>query len=490
MDELFEELIKNEFVPFEIDKLSKEELMSKKVFDYLLSIEDDFEQQKIIAQLEEQAKKINCLSLFKSILKNYKNKIKQLDKKELLHHNDVAERLLQENSFAIYENNLYIYNNGVYTMDKKAIERKIIELTPSASSHIRDEVFKYMELKDDINMTLNKECNIINFKNGLYNLTEKRLYEHSPNFFSINQIHTIYNKDAKKVAEIDNFLDKISNYNLKRKQTILEMIGYCMTTSMKFQKAFILYGETARNGKSTLLIVITKLIGIENIGNVSFQDINNNRFAGSGIRGKILNIGSEMTENFLKDVSAFKAWIGGDNLEVEKKFKDRQTISPYAKFIFSTNTLPYVADKTNGFYRRLHIIPFKKSFSDTETKEFDIKKILTDDALQYLAKISLDAYISMNDIFSNNEESEIEITKYKMSSNNVLSFINDKEYIKSLYKDTVSSTAKKVYKCYEDYCSENNYKPIGKNKFYTEIEKSNLITVKYINNQKYYIFNI
>lgn len=487
-DELNEEC--SEIIPFDIKTLSKEEIADKNIFNYLLTIEDEFERQKIIAEIEERAKEINCSYIFKNLLKIYKQKIKQFNKAEPLQHNEVAEMLLKENSFAIYENNLYIYVNGVYIMDKKSIERKIISLAPNASSHFRDEIYKYLELKDNINMTLDKESEIINFKNGLYNIKDKKLYEHTSDFFSINQIKTKFNEKAKAVKEVDDFLNKISTYNQKRKQTILEMIGYCMTTSIKFQKAFILYGETARNGKSTLITVITKLIGIENIGNVSFQDMNNNRFAGFGIKGKILNVGSEMTEEYLKDVSIFKMWISGDNLEVERKFKDRQTIYPYAKFIFNANTLPRVADKTNAFYRRLHIIPFETVFTDEDSKQFDINKILTDEALEYLARISLEAYISMNGIFSNYEESNKEVIKYKVGSNSVLSFVNDKEYIEALYKNEKISPATNVYKCYKTYCSENKLNPIGRNKFYEEIEKSKLITVKSINHQKNYIFNI
>ncbi len=55
--------------------------------------------------------------------------------------------LLQENSLAIYENTLYIYEDGVYKLDKKNLERKFIDLAPTAKSHFRNEIYKYLELK-------------------------------------------------------------------------------------------------------------------------------------------------------------------------------------------------------------------------------------------------------------------------------------------------------------------------------------------------------
>ena len=486
-EELYGKLKEVEFIPFEIENLSKKQLINKEIFEYINTVEDVVEREQIIIKLEERAKELGCLSSFRKILKQY---IKDSTRLTKLTHNEIAEMLLQENSLAIYENNLYIYVDGIYKLDIKSIERKIIEIVPNANSHLREEVCKYLELKNDIYMQQNKESNIINFKNGLYNLKEKKMYAHTPNFFSINQINVNYKENARVVTEVDDFLNKISNYNIQRKQTILEMIGYSMTTSMKFQKAFILYGETARNGKSTLLTVITKLIGEENVGNVSLRDISTNRFAGSGIQGKILNTCSEMTEEILKDISFFKALIGGDNVEVEKKFKDRKTISQYAKFIFCANALPHVADKTNGFYRRLHIIPFERSFTDEEVKDFDIDKILTNDALEYLAKISLDAYMKMNGTFSNYEESEKEVNKYKMKSNSILAFINDAPNIKLIYERNIFPKAQTIYDCYVKYCQYNGLKAVGRNTFYDEIEKSEKVTVKNHNHQKYYIFKL
>ena len=322
----------------------------------------------------------------------------------------------------------------------------------------------------------------------MFDLNKKKFYEHTSDFFSINQIDTNYNPNAKKIQAVDDFLDKISSFKAHRKQAILEMIGYSMTTSINIQKVFILYGETARNGKSTLSNVITKLIGKNNISNISLKDMTKNTFATFGIKGKLLNIGAEMTETFLDDMSTFKMFSTGDNLSVEEKFKSRHTISPYAKFIFIANELPSVSDKTNAFYRRLHVIPLETTFTDKDSKNFNIKDILCTDALEYLAKISLDAYMSMDNVFSNYEESEKIIDKYKLESNSILSFIKDEETIRDLTKEGKNITAKTVYNYYRDFCIANKYLYIGRNKFYSEIEKTGFITPNYVNNQKHYLF--
>ena len=310
--ELINQLMEAEFMPFEIERMTKEEIINEETFNYILSIEDDFKRENIIMQIEEKAKEKKCLSNFKNLLKKDNNQIMRENKRiiriEKMKHNELGDKLLEENSIKLYGDKLYIYDNGVYKEDKITIDKKIIEIQPDSNSGFRKEVYLYLLLNAE-KAEIDKESNIVNFKNGLYHIDKKKLYSHTPEIFSINQIDINYCDNCRKVEAIDKYLDRLSSYKKERKQAILEMIGYAMTTSVKFQKAFIMYGEKARNGKSTSCKLITKLIGKNNVGNVSFKDMNKNRFATKGIKGKLLNIGAEMSEEYIEDVSMFKMFI-------------------------------------------------------------------------------------------------------------------------------------------------------------------------------------
>ena len=476
----------------DIQNLDKKHICQKEIFEYIFCFEDPAQREKIIMELEERAKEVGASPNFKRMYKQYEKIFLKSTKNNSLikqSHNEVADALLQNNNMYIFENDICIYEKGVYKKNEKDIAKKIIELVPDSTIHFRNEVCQNLLLKAE-EKQFDRENGIINFKNGLFSIKEQKIYSHSPQYFSTNQINTNLNFEASKVQAIDDVLDKLSCGIYERKQTILEMIGYSMTTSVKLQKAFILYGNKARNGKSTLIDIITHLLGDDNVGTTSFKDMNQNKFAGSGIKNKLLNSGSEMTDEYIIDVEKFKLFITGDYLEIEEKFKPRQKIRPYAKFIFSANELPRVADKTDGFYRRLQIIPLEYSFTDRDRKTFDFNKLISNEALEYLAKISLEAYLNMGDIFSNNEESEIEVAKYKIETNNVLSFINDEDFINPFMEENAVRYASMVYEYYKKYCVENQYRPIGMKKFYKEIEKSNLIfRVGKHNKQKVYTFN-
>lgn len=412
--------------------------------------------------------------------------IKESDK---LSHDIIARRLLQENEIRVFEDTLYIYENGVYRRNEKSINRKIIEIYPKATTRMQKEVKSYLlTMAPEVQL---KYENLINFKNGLYDLNNNTLMPHSPYYFTINQINANINWDPVRIGAVDRFLDKISCGNIGRKKAILQMIGYSMTSSVEMQKAFVLYGKTAGNGKSTLLEIIERLIGSENVSHVTLQDFVSNRFSVSEIKGKLVNMVSEMTKEFLKDSSVFKQIVTGDTTTVEEKFKDRHTIKPYAKHIFTANELPKVADTSNGYFRRLFIIPFEAVFTDLEKINFNFKELITEQALNYLAAIALQEYIiaRREHAFINEEESKNIIETYKMDSNTVIAYLYDKDRMRCLLRSGRVRKRNEVFADYINYCKDSGYIHKGRNKFYEEVEATGLVQKGVYNGYDTYIFD-
>lgn len=412
--------------------------------------------------------------------------IKESDK---LSHDIIARRLLQENEIRVFEDTLYIYENGVYRRNEKSINRKIIEIYPKATTRMQKEVKSYLlTMAPEVQL---KYENLINFKNGLYDLNNNALMPHSPYYFTINQINANINWDPVRIGAVDRFLDKISCGNIGRKKAILQMIGYSMTSSVEMQKAFVLYGKTAGNGKSTLLEIIERLIGSENVSHVTLQDFVSNRFSVSEIKGKLVNMVSEMTKEFLKDSSVFKQIVTGDTTTVEEKFKDRHTIKPYAKHIFTANELPKVADTSNGYFRRLFIIPFEAVFTDLEKINFNFKELITEQALDYLAAIALQEYIiaRREHAFINEEESKNIIETYKMDSNTVIAYLYDKDRMRCLLRSGRVRKRNEVFADYINYCKDSGYIHKGRNKFYEEVEATGLVQKGVYNGYDTYIFD-
>lgn len=431
----------------------------------------------------------NYYKVFKNELEIEQIEYQEIKESDKPSHDIIARRLLQENEIRVFEDTLYIYENGVYRRNEKSINRKIIEIYPKATTRMQKEVKSYLlTMAPEVQL---KYENLINCKNGLYDLNNNALMPHSPYYFTINQINANINWDPVRIGAVDRFLDKISCGNIGRKKAILQMIGYSMTSSVEMQKAFVLYGKTAGNGKSTLLEIIERLIGSENVSHVTLQDFVSNRFSVSEIKGKLVNMVSEMTKEFLKDSSVFKQIVTGDTTTVEEKFKDRHTIKPYAKHIFTANELPKVADTSNGYFRRLFIIPFEAVFTDLEKINFNFKELITEQALDYLAAIALQEYIiaRREHAFINEEESKNIIETYKMDSNKVIAYLYDKDRMRCLLRSGRVRKRNEVFADYINYCKDSGYIHKGRNKFYEEVEATGLVQKGVYNGYDTYIFD-
>ena len=113
-------------------------------------------------------------------------------------------------------------------------------------------------------------------------------------------------------------------------------------------------------GKSTLLEVITMIVGENFTSNVLLSQFSN-RFVFANMLGKYVNIGDDDGKNEeLQNIGTLKSIITGNRITI-----DRKNISPiecriFAKQIYATNILPYIDFTDGGIMRRLNIVKMNK----------------------------------------------------------------------------------------------------------------------------------
>lgn len=205
-------------------------------------------------------------------------------------HVVVGDQLIETYNLKYYNGLVYYYNNGVYkcATDNFLYSCIVKNINKSAKKSFYKNVINYINGLLYNDQEIIPDINYINYKNGLYNLVDNKLYKHTPDIFTVNQLNCNYNADIIPCTIVDKFLDDITCHNIKRKQAILIIIGYCQTTRINLQKSFIFYGSKGANGKSTLANLIMALIGKENICSITLQTFAQ-RFGTSEINGKILN---------------------------------------------------------------------------------------------------------------------------------------------------------------------------------------------------------
>lgn len=367
-----------------------------------------------------------------------------------------------------------IYENGVYNISgEKEAGRIIMDyMLPNycIMASIRDCRDQWDILVSKDFDDFNRNPYLVNVRNGLLDIRDMSFKEHTPSYLSTVQLNVEYNPQVD-CPQFKKFLNEVLDCKLI--PLVQEIVGYLLTTNTASQKAFVFWGP-ARTGKSTLLWVVEYLLlGKKNVSNIPWQEIGD-KFKTAELLGKLANVFSDLPSKSIDDTGIFKVVTGEDYLMAEKKNKNPFKFKPFARLVFSCNELPrnYV-DRTEGFYRRLIIVPF--------SRQIDKSKI--DKALKYKFQREKEGILNwalegLKRLYENNFEfSENELTdgvkkEYKRENNNVISFVEECCELDGLF----SCSRIELYESYKEFCVEAGLKALSQIKFNKELEGNFNIT--------------
>lgn len=149
---------------------------------------------------------------------------------------------------------------------------------------------------------------------------------------------------------------------------ISEMLGaaaFGLATQVKQPKAFILLGETASNGKSTIAALFRALLPDGAVSSISPAFFNDEKRI-INLAGKAANVADELSAAAIAG-EEFKAAVTGNPIEGRSLYKNVVSFSPRALHCFTTNTLPrFNGGIDRGLRRRLVVIPFNRTIPENE----------------------------------------------------------------------------------------------------------------------------
>lgn len=260
---------------------------------------------------------------------------------------------------------LYVYDKGVYKPDnERIIKRYTAALLGERyrASHGNEVVEILKDLNTISSLELDRPSrDKINLRNGLFDLESMQLHPHSKEFISFAQIPVEYNPDAE-CPIIDKFIRDVipaDSVNM-----IYELFGLSLIP-LPFSVAFFFLGE-GKNGKSTMIDLLTAFIGEDNVSNVTLQDLSNNRFKLAQLQHKLVNAYGDLPSSMLSETDVFKSLCTGDKLNAERKGIDAFNFRPYARLVYGMNKMPKTLDFSKGFTRRLKIIEFNKPVQNVD----------------------------------------------------------------------------------------------------------------------------
>ena len=391
---------------------------------------------------------------------------------------EIHKYIKQTESLFIMGGIPYIYKGGYYKADKngsmlKTMIRDLI-IPKFVKSNTIKRVYELFlsdaELQKNADEVNNYPERWIPFKDCFYDPIWGEVIDHDPKYFLIHQIPHNMPKDDIKDSFVSDWLHSIMEESDMK--MLLQYAGYCMTMDTRQQKLLILCGEGG-TGKSTLIKMINLMVGAENISNISLNQLSSNRFASYGLIGKLVNSCADLEIDALTDTSTLKKVLGEDSIQVEAKGKDSISITSYAKLLFSTNELPIVkGERTNGFFRRLLVLPMNKTPAEKDTCFFDKLSAHIDDFILLCLKALEEMYIN-GTIFESDNSIEA-VKQLRSDSDTVEAFINE-----LCTKDIKGRTKKALlYSEYEKYCSDSERQSLTKNNFYKALRTKGYSDIK------------
>lgn len=312
----------------------------------------------------------------------------------------------------------------------------------------------------------NPNPNVLNFKNGLLDISTYILYQHTPEYLSTSQIPVLFSQDAR-CPRWEQFIKEVTCEDLSQAKLLQQIAGYCLTTDTTFAKAFIFFGMGA-NGKSMYTRILTKIVGRDNVSNLNLSTITR-QFGVVGLVGKKLNLIDEISGNYFES-NVIKGIISGERMAAEVKYRpDPLEFTPTVKLMFSVNELPKINDTTPGLYRRFIIVPFDRSFEAKPDLQLEAK--LTEElpgilnwAIEGLKSLQADGRF-------NETERNFEVMRtFKSDNSPVVEFINNYYEATPVGEENKYSMAvSDLYTQYRGYCLDHGYKPKAMANFSREL---------------------
>jgi len=376
-----------------------------------------------------------------------------------------AKQLLEDFHFKTTRDNetLYVFNweKGVYGDFGEVFvkEQMVAQLDENTRARHFNDVDFYIKGSTYFDRA-NNPTNKIVVTNGILDVVTKELIPHTPELFVTTHIPITYDPSAKCPA-ILKFIEEVVGKN--QVPIIQECFGYCLLKAMPFPQALMLIGF-GRNGKSTLLNLLEKLLGEKNVSSLTLQSLCHNRFAAAQLYDKLANLCADIPKTTLTKTGTFKMLTGNDMITAEHKHKQLFGFRNHAKLIFSANQVPETKDDTLAYFSRWIIISCNNIFRGANCNPHILKEIATPEALSGLLNFALEGLdrLLKNGGFSTSETIEELRSHYMRKSNSAKAFIEEQlEYDPDGNLIPVSI----MYERYIIFCQDNNLPSTQKRTF-------------------------
>ena len=321
---------------------------------------------------------------------------------------------------------------------------------------------------------------LFNCQNGTLDLNTMTFKPHDPNDFITKISPVAYDPDAT-CPRWNQFIDEVMQNRSTVAKYLQKAVGYSLTGDTSLECLFIMYGPTTRNGKTTTIDTILKLMG--EYGRSAKPDMLASNFRGPSngapsedvarLAGSRLVGISEMEQKLTINASLTKQLTGNNMITARFLHENSFEFHLQAKIFIDTNHLPNVNDQTLFESGRLKIIPFDRHFEEHE-QDKTLKATLTDpDNLSGIFNWAVEGY-RLYKLEGLDEPNEVKsaTAQYRQDSDRISQFIEAwLEEGRDENGDKYEVPCKAAYRVFSRWCDSMNYHPENYKNFRAAMEK-------------------
>jgi putative DNA primase/helicase len=251
-----------------------------------------------------------------------------------------------------------------------------------------------------------------------------------------------------------NFIMEIMNFNADLIRFIQTAAGWAITGNTSEQTMFILFGSGA-NGKSTFLNTIMNILGDYAIASPTETFMKKNSEQNTNdiarLRGTRFVTTTEAEQGKRLSETLIKQITGNDRMTARFLYGEYFSFKPTFKIFMATNHKPVIKGTDHGIWRRIKLIPFTTRIEE-ERQDKDLEEKLMAEApgilnwlLEGTKRWCAERLKAPPAVTSATDE-------YRGEMDVIGAFIKER----CIQGPGTSIRARELFKCYQDWCEENN----------------------------------
>jgi putative DNA primase/helicase len=314
---------------------------------------------------------------------------------------------------------------------------------------------------------------LFNCPNGTLDLRNFGLRPHNPADFITKMSGAKFDHRAE-FPRWAVFIDEVMCGDIDTAVYLQKALGYTLTGLTEYEAFYILYGATTRNGKSTLIDAVARVLGDYacTIQPQTFARRSTDGAAASPdlarLKGARLVNMPEPEKGLELNAALLKQLTGQDRITVRAMYEAPTEMYSEFKPFINTNHLPRTSDDTIFTSGRVKIIPFERHFSESE-QDTGLKKVFRSRKAKsaILNWLCMGYRLLLETGFEPPERVISAVADYRQEADIIGLFLAEC----TAEQEKCRTSTPELYSRYSHWASEYGYKPLNNRNFVGELRR-------------------